>query len=157
MDGYAACVSWRHQLIVSLWHKVVVCLCLFNLHRTKKRKARECCGVWCLCVLKAPCRHLSVYTQMCVCGARCFYSGMYHCRAHCGMISGKILSHLTQPGHRLIPFSIYTRLTPPPNRNSCYSSSLSKYIQKASCLCLFAPSCLHAVTKLDKFFSLSYC
>ena len=53
MDGCDACVFWRHHMIVSLWHEVVVCLCLFNLQRKKKWKVWECCGVWCLCVLEA--------------------------------------------------------------------------------------------------------
>lgn len=53
-------------MIVSLWHKVVVCLCLFNLQRSKKRKVRECCGVWCLGVLEAPCSCLFVYADVCL-------------------------------------------------------------------------------------------
>lgn len=28
----------------SLWHEVIVHLCLFNLQRNKKGKMRECCG-----------------------------------------------------------------------------------------------------------------
>lgn len=60
-------------MIVSLSHKVVVYLCLFNLQRSKKRKVKECCGVWCLCVLEAPCSCLFVYTLRCVFVESCVF------------------------------------------------------------------------------------